>query len=542
MKRSFIKTAAALISAALIICAMPAGAFADTQDSGSKQTKLIALTFDDGPCKDTERLLDGLKARGAKATFFMVGYNVAKYPSIVKRVYEEGHEVASHTYDHADLRKLSDEEIKSQVDRARWAINDSIGAYNDLILRPPYGGYDQRVLDALGTPAIRWSIDPADWKHTNNASAVVYNITHYARDGGIILVHDIHSWSVTAALQAVDTLKAQGYEFVTVSELFRRRGAQLSAGSIYNSCPPTGTQLPAVGRPQFALRVEGSQCYFTISAEPGTKIYYTTDGSVPNGASSLYTGPVPFEGEISLTAVAGYNMNGSRSDAATWHYDTSWLWHSENGHVYSDVFPSKWFFEAVDRAVGLGILDVGEDGRVEPGKMLTRGEVAVMLHRAAGRPQAGASVSAGAGGAGAAAAFSDVAADAACFEAVSWAAAAGIAAGYSDGSFRPDALVSRQELAAFVQRYCEAWLGEGGQADEGQQASEDAAVLESFSDYKDISEYAKAPLTWAVQKGLIKGAGEGVMLPRGTATRAQLAEILMRLAKPASDEAEAEGL
>ena len=513
MKKSLIKTISALLSAALIICALPASAFAE---GGSRQqSKLIALTFDDGPCKDTERLLDGLKARGVKATFFMCGYNVVKYPSIVKRAYEEGHEIASHTYDHADLRKLNDEQIKSQIDRTRWAINDAIGAYNDLILRPPYGGYDQRVLDAVGTPAIRWSIDPSDWKHTNNASAVAYNITHYARDGGIILVHDIHNWSVTAALNAVDTLKAQGYEFVTVSELFRRRGAQLNAGSIYNSCGPGGTQLPAVGRPQFALKVEDGQCYFTITAEPGTKIYYTTDGSVPNAASNIYTEPVPFDGEISITAVAGYNMNGSRSDAAAWHYDTAWLWHSENGNIYSDVFPSKWFFEAADWAVGLGILEVGEDGRVEPDAKLTRGEVAEMLYRAAEKPQTDVEMQA--------ASFSDVAEDSEYYSAVMWAAANGIATGYSNGGFRPDALVSRQELAAFLKRYNDLWLMRSEEAPQSTQA------LEGFADCAEIADYAKEPLSWAAESGLMKGVGENRIAPRGAATRAQLAAMLMRL-------------
>ena len=104
-------------------------------------TKLIALTFDDGPSSaNTGRLLDGLKARGAHVSFFMTGENAKRNPSIVKRAYEEGHQICSHTYNHALLTNLSNSEIKSQLNKTNKILDNAIGYNLNYSLRPPYGG------------------------------------------------------------------------------------------------------------------------------------------------------------------------------------------------------------------------------------------------------------------------------------------------------------------------------------------------------------------------------------------------------------------
>lgn len=138
--RKFTKIMAMLLAVLLLVGIMPPKA----QAAGS--TKLIALTFDDGPSSaNTGRLLDGLKARGAHVSFFMTGENAKRNPSLVKRAYEEGHQICSHTYDHALLTKLSNSEIRSELDKTNKILDDAIGYDLAYSLRPPYGGYNDRV-------------------------------------------------------------------------------------------------------------------------------------------------------------------------------------------------------------------------------------------------------------------------------------------------------------------------------------------------------------------------------------------------------------
>ena len=167
--------------------------------------KLIALTFDDGPSsKNTARLLDGLKARGVHCTFFMVGTMSEYNPQLVKRAWEEGHEIASHTYDHPALTSLSDQQIKAQLSKNDGILDKAIGINFDYMLRPPYGDQNARVLAAANVPCFYWSMDTYDWK-TQNADSVYNEFIKQARDGSIALLHDTHSTPVTAALRAIDT-------------------------------------------------------------------------------------------------------------------------------------------------------------------------------------------------------------------------------------------------------------------------------------------------------------------------------------------------
>ena len=208
-------------------------------------SKLVALTFDDGPGPHTDRLLDGLKARGVQVTFFMVGTNVENYPDTVARVYREGHQVANHSYDHSDLTDLSDSGVRSQIQRTNALLDLACGKGSTYLVRAPYGSTNARVRAAVGAPLVYWSVDPEDWKY-RNAETVKNKIVKDAYDGAIILIHDIHSTSVDGALAAIDIMQSQGYEFVTVRELFRRRGQSMENGTQYYSCKPNGTDLGPV--------------------------------------------------------------------------------------------------------------------------------------------------------------------------------------------------------------------------------------------------------------------------------------------------------
>lgn len=201
--------------------------------------KLVAITYDDGPGPYTNQLLDGLKARGAKATFFMLGQNAARYPEVVERVYQEGHQVANHSYDHSDLAGLSWAGVQSQIQRTNSLLDKACGAGTDYMVRAPYGSFNNTVLQAAGAAFAFWAVDPQDWLY-RNADTVKSRIINNVSDGDIILVHDIHATTIPGSLAAIDYLQARGYEFVTVRELFRRRGVSLRSGSSYSRCAPNG--------------------------------------------------------------------------------------------------------------------------------------------------------------------------------------------------------------------------------------------------------------------------------------------------------------
>lgn len=178
----------------------------------------IALTFDDGPSPDTtERLLDGLKERGAHATFFLIGEQIGGTEDIVRRMRDEGHQVGNHTYSHARLDRGSAAGL-SELDKADAQLCKVLGE-GEYWIRPPWGFVNDTIKKSVNVPLIYWSVDTEDWR-SRNADLITHTIVKNAQNGDIVLLHDIHAESVDAALRAIDTLSAQGYQFVTVEELF----------------------------------------------------------------------------------------------------------------------------------------------------------------------------------------------------------------------------------------------------------------------------------------------------------------------------------
>lgn len=183
----------------------------------------IAMTFDDGPVsQNTPRLLDMLAARGIKATFFTVGENAQRYPNIIRRIAAEGHELANHTWTHPWLTRLSDEAAKAELQRSQEALV-SISGVKPRMYRPPFGDitlrHEEWIMKEFGYPTILWSVDCGDSKRGSTAASVRANVVRETRPGAIILVHDLHSWSVDAMPGTLDDLLAKGFRFVTMSQL-----------------------------------------------------------------------------------------------------------------------------------------------------------------------------------------------------------------------------------------------------------------------------------------------------------------------------------
>ncbi|MFK2826909.1 polysaccharide deacetylase family protein [Bacillus sp. B190/17] len=183
--------------------------------------KYIALTFDDGPnSTSTPQVLETLKAHNAVATFFMLGSQVEYYPVIAKQVLEAGHEIGSHTENHRDLSTLNESQIRQELGEASRKIEEAVGQ-KPTLLRPPYGAYNDKVLNAAkqdGTPIILWSVDSLDWK-SRNAQAVNDAILRNIAPGAIVLMHDIHLSTAEALPALLTALQKEGYQFVTVSQL-----------------------------------------------------------------------------------------------------------------------------------------------------------------------------------------------------------------------------------------------------------------------------------------------------------------------------------
>lgn len=182
----------------------------------------IAMTFDDGPSAAlTPRLLDILKQRNIKVTFFVLGQLVQEHPEIVQRAVSEGHEIANHSWDHKALTKLGEGGLQHELADTSAAISKATGKPVTL-MRPPYGATNPRLNRAFekeyGMKVILWSVDPLDWKRPG-PGVVSQRIVAGAKPGAIILSHDIHPGTIEAMPAALDALLAKGYRFVTVSEL-----------------------------------------------------------------------------------------------------------------------------------------------------------------------------------------------------------------------------------------------------------------------------------------------------------------------------------
>ncbi len=543
--------------------------------------KLIDMTFDDGPSsRYTMELLDGLKERGVPVTFFILGDNADNNRELVRRAYEEGHEIACHTWDHPNLTTLSKGEVRAQISSTLAELERATGKGADFLVRPPYGSTNATVRAAIDYPLVHWSVDSLDWDLKNTAK-VRAKIVDEAYDGSIILCHDIHKTTIPAALGAIDDLMDMGYEFVTVSELFRRRGRELKDHEIHYSSKKNGTDYGPIPKPTISCTSSGGKLLVTIScSDKDAPIYYTTDGSYPNQSAKKYTGPFTVDYFTEITAVAAYKLNGSRSKLAhltekdypvlaptiTQNSDGAIVmttptpgtdiyftidntkpdagdllytgpeyivggchiraitahdqagisqetraYLSEDGDLYYDIADGQWFYEAMDWAHRMGILNGIAPYTMDPAGTVTRGMLVALLYRFSGddlgtdweRTNT----------------FSDVNQTYYYASAIEWAHRNNIVNGYSATQFGPDDLVTRQQMCKMVYaflNYLETPLPEG----------EDCSG--QFADYDEIADWAMESLEAMISAGLIQGDGVNVT-PNAGANRAQFCVLLTRV-------------
>jgi peptidoglycan/xylan/chitin deacetylase (PgdA/CDA1 family) len=190
--------------------------------------KCIALTFDDGPDKRTDKILDVLADKGVKATFFVQGYRVEMFEDQIRRVAGEGHEIGNHTWNHKNLTTLSARAIRLQIKKTNQAVA-AVTGITPALVRPPYGAINAKVKREVGLPLVMWSVDTRDWE-SKNAKKIVKHIKKDSRPGAIVIMHDTAKATGKALGRGIDLLRENGYEFVTVSELLP---GPLEPGSVH---------------------------------------------------------------------------------------------------------------------------------------------------------------------------------------------------------------------------------------------------------------------------------------------------------------------
>ena len=474
--------------------------------------KLVALTFDDGPSSVyTPQLLDGLKERGVPVTFFFLGERADDYPSIVRRAYEEGHEIACHTWDHPNLTECSESKIKKQISDTFEVLDLACGDGAEYLVRPPYGSTNQKVRDAIDAPLIYWSVDSEDWS-LKNVTKVRQKIVADTYDGAIILCHDIHKTTIPAALGAIDDLKAKGYEFVTVSELFRRRGRELQDHKLHYNSNKNGIDYGPIPAPKitFSGDPKGVNTVTLSCADTKAPLYYTLDGSYPNQEAKRYTGPFTVPYGTTVTAVAAYKLNGSRSQLTVKTADqvrvvAPTITLDEGGNVVmtTPTVNSKIFFTVDNTKPSSGsLLYTGPEAIV--GGCFLR---AVTVHAKGTSAEAKAYLSE----------YGDLYYDMYegqwFYEAMDWAYRSGIVSGTDPYTMEPGGIVTRGMMVTLLYRFS------------GDKLEDNWEQTSAFQDVSREQYYAKA-VEWAYRNKIVSGYSAEEFGPNGVVTRQEMCRII----------------
>lgn len=190
------------------------------QDQPTDCSNCVALTFDDGPAASTNQVLDILARKRATASFFVLAPKVRANPGAVQRMQAAGHTVGSHTATHRDLTRLSQPEVRREVEEGSRAIADATGIAPRFV-RPPYGALNATVSDAArvqGQAVVLWDVDTLDWKHRDPARTCKTAVDQ-ARAGSIVLMHDIHPTTAQAVECVIDGLRAKGLRPASLDQM-----------------------------------------------------------------------------------------------------------------------------------------------------------------------------------------------------------------------------------------------------------------------------------------------------------------------------------
>jgi peptidoglycan/xylan/chitin deacetylase (PgdA/CDA1 family) len=180
--------------------------------------------------------LEVLKRENVPATFFILGSRASHYPDIVRTAFDSGHQISSHTFNHKNLTKLSQDDLNYEIGET-VAVVERITGEKPQFMRPPYGAVNQNVKNTAGVPLITWSVDPEDWK-SRNIDKIFTHIIDNTQDGSIVLLHDIYGTTVEAVSKIIPEMRNRGFVFLTVRQLMDARGRSMENGSVYRQATP----------------------------------------------------------------------------------------------------------------------------------------------------------------------------------------------------------------------------------------------------------------------------------------------------------------
>ena len=196
-----------------------------------KNTKFIALTFDDGPNYNTSKVIDTLNKYNVKATFFVMGKNIKGHELTLKKMLDSNMEIGNHTFNHLLLTKYKKDTILNEIDNTTNLIYEVTNTYPKL-LRPSYGSVNKKIKGLANYPIIIWDIDTLDWKY-KNSKRIANTVLSKVKDGDIVLMHDIYKSTLNALDLVIPELLNNNYKLVTVSELFYYKNITLENGKVY---------------------------------------------------------------------------------------------------------------------------------------------------------------------------------------------------------------------------------------------------------------------------------------------------------------------
>jgi len=455
-----------LFAVVLLFLAVPTAA------ASGQSPKLVALTFDDGPCQYTQRLLDGLAERGAKATFFVQGVKAEQYPDLIRRMIAEGHQVGNHSYDHPNLSQTPLNEAVDQLIRTNDILDAITGGHGGYAYRAPYGSSTPAIREKLDAPFFKWSVDTVDWavKHSWTIQNTLINNIH---DGAIVLSHDTVFQTTNAMLLAIDYLQERGYEFVTINELYRRRGYEADYGCDDEyECLPNDVREAALERPVITTQVREDGVRVVLESMSNALIYYSTDDTPILLEGTRYTGPFTVTSPCTIRAIVADNLNGSRSDETVAVISTE-----------ADVCM--------------------EETEIEEQSCLTRGLLAQLLYEQEEEHCVQACEL-----------FDDVPVDHPYADAITWAYASGLFDGTDAVHFEPNQKISREEVAKILASVLEL----------------DSTLCKTkYKDEDDISETAYTSVCAVTEHGLMHGSSDGCFHPQEVMTGHETEIVLRRL-------------
>lgn len=339
----------------------------------TEETKLIALTFDDGPSPYTEDLLNKLAEKQVKATFFVNGCHLAAYGAATERAASEGHQIANHTWDHASFNDLSIEEIHNEIDQTAEQLLPVTGE-DEIMLRPPYGDITEEIRDQLEEIIVKWSMDTYDWAIQNSADLTT-RLTTQPKDGDIILMHDTVATTPQGVYDAIDTLRAKGYEFVTVKELFDAKALTPEKHAIYKYLKAATTKEPGNLRSNcysFPEKKIHKHWAAPSIAEAKEKGWLTGAGfSENNHKEPMFLPNYPMTRAMFITAL--WRMDGSTETKP-----------AEAVLPFTDIKENRWYTKAVYWAASRGIIYGDRENCFRPHDIITREAAAFILCNYAG--------------------------------------------------------------------------------------------------------------------------------------------------------------